>query len=283
MTGSLVAMATASVLPHGAMTAKKKTHEKSIDDLSIDSDGDFKYEEDHLEGECSLTEGEEDPEAEVKADIQVRTNAPAPTRVNTENTRKPTTVLTFIRNYLSQMGMEKTLDCFQTEWTEVTEKGLVDPEQVSPVPDVYIENQHLENQLMNARREREEYRQAAAASAETLLRAQKLRDVHRLQHKRVVQEKNRLIEELRRLQLQCSNNTPAVLRMKEKCQVALKQVMQVASERDKALGQMDSQSPQGVGAEEPSIKQSAASLIQPRPPTGPGRQSKGRSVKPTTP
>ncbi|XP_071341483.1 sperm-associated antigen 16 protein-like [Trachinotus anak] len=131
-----------------------------------------------------------------------------------------------------------------TEWTEMVQKGLVDAERVGVVPDVYIYNQRLESELKNARREREEYRLAASAAAETLVRVQKARDFHRLQHKRVVQEKNRLIEEMRKLKVQCNSYEPAVKRMNEKYQAVLKQTVLVTLERDEALKQANRRSAQ---------------------------------------
>lgn len=221
------------------MSATSKNQDKE-GFIPSESDDDFKYEEVYLEDDWSLTEGEEDLEATVKA-IQGRAEAnaaaaAAPRPNFSPVTHQPEAVDGFLRNFLFQMGMTETLDCFQTEWTEVVQKGLVDTKRVGTVPDVYTENQRLHRELKNAQREGEEYRRAASAAAETLVRAQKARDVQRLQHKRVVQEKNRLIEEMRRLKVQCDRYEPAVKRMNEKYQAVLKQTMLVTLERDKAVG-----------------------------------------------
>lgn len=214
------------------MSAAQKKHDN--ESVQTESDDDFQYEEVSLDDDWSLTEGEEDLEATVKA-IQdraevARAAAPRPGPV----THQPVAVDDFLRSFLSQMDMTETLECFQTEWTEMAQKGLVDIERVGVVPDVYTENKRLENELKNAHRDRDEYRLAASAAGETLAKVQKARDFHRLQHKRVVQEKNRLIEEIRKLKVQCDNYEPAVKRMNEKYQAVLKQTMLVTLERDKA-------------------------------------------------
>uniref|UniRef100_A0A3P8U5M1 Sperm-associated antigen 16 protein n=1 Tax=Amphiprion percula TaxID=161767 RepID=A0A3P8U5M1_AMPPE len=193
---------------------------------------DFKHKEGSLEDERSLTEGEEYVEAAVKA-IQDR----AIQRPNTHNIHQPPAVSDFLRNFLFQTGMTETLNCFQTEWTEMVQKGLVDADRVDVVPDVYTENQRLERELKHARREREEYRQAVSVAAETLVRAQKARDLQRLHHQRVIQEKNRLIEEMRKVKVQCDSYEPALKRMSEKYQAVSRQVLLGALEKDKALGQ----------------------------------------------
>ncbi|XP_029979633.1 sperm-associated antigen 16 protein-like [Sphaeramia orbicularis] len=220
-------------------SAKINTLEEA-QNAPTDSDDGYEYEEVPIEDEWSLTEGEEDLEATVKA-IQDRAQASAATST-ASNTSRPETVDQFLRNFLLQMGMKDTLDCFQTEWNEMIQRGQLDAGRVEVVPDVYIENLRLESDLKNAQRERDEYRQASSAAADTLARVQKTRDFHRLQHKRVVQEKNRLIEDMRKLKVQCDNYEPAVKRINEKYQTVLKQTMLMTRERDKALGQVSRQS-----------------------------------------
>lgn len=220
------------------MSTADKTQEN--DEVTSTESDDFKYEELSLKDDWSLTEGEEDLEATVKA-IQGREKAiAAASRPNVSHiTQQPEAADFFIRKFLYQMGMTETLDCFQTEWPEMVQKGLVDMSSFCAVPEVYTENQLLYGELKNAQQEREEYRRAATAAAETLARAQKARDLQRLQHKRVVQEKNRLIEEMRRLKVQCDRQEPAVKRMNEKYQAVLKQTMQVTLDGDKAAAQLD--------------------------------------------
>lgn len=59
------------------------------------------------------------------------------------------------------MKMEKTLDCFQTEWYENLEKGRLQIEDISVVPDVYLKNQQLDHDLKHYRSQMEKYKEAA--------------------------------------------------------------------------------------------------------------------------
>ncbi|XP_033964946.1 sperm-associated antigen 16 protein-like [Pseudochaenichthys georgianus] len=216
------------------MSADKKVKEKVS--LSESEDG-FQYEEVSLGDDWSLTEGEEDLEATVKA-IQERAEAAAALRKTAPSTpQKQEAADDFLRTFLVHMNMTETLDCFQTEWTEMVQRGGLDTEKIGLVPQVYTENQSLTGELETAQREMEEYRRAAAAGALTLERVQRNRDFHSLQYKRVVQEKNKLIEEMKKLTVQCNNYEPEVKRMNEKYQTVLKQTMLVALEKDKALGE----------------------------------------------
>lgn len=259
------------------MSTANKNQERD-EETSTESD-EYKYEELSLEDDWSLTEGEEDLEATVKT-IQGREEAAAASRPSVSNiTHQPEVADAFIRKFLYQMGMTETLDCFQTEWTEIVQKGLADTLRFYTVPEVYTEIQLLHGELKNAQQEREEYRRAATAAAQTLARAQKARDLQLLQHKRVVQEKNRLIEEMRRLKGQCDRQEPAVKRMNEKYQAVLKQTMQVALDGNKAVGLAKSAqhdvdfcwgtSEEGTAnrTEEKSLNRTTHYVIHPRPPT----------------
>lgn len=223
------------------MSASKNNQEKEED-----ADDEFKYEEVSLEDEWSLSEGEEDLEATVKA-IKHRAEAIARTVPGanvSSDIKQPQTVDDFLRNFLHQSGMTETLDCFEAEWTELVQKGLVDAERLGVVPNIYSENQRLDSELKNAKQDRETYERAASAAADTLLRVQKARDFHRMRHKRVQQEKSRLIEEMRKLKVQCDNYEPVVNHMNEKYRAVLRQTVMVTLERDKALAQVNCPSAQ---------------------------------------
>ncbi|MBN3324958.1 SPG16 protein, partial [Atractosteus spatula] len=203
-----------------------------------DSEDDYQYEEVAADDEWSLTEGEEDLEAAVKAlreQTEGTQTVPKTPSALQSLSRKPEVVDDFLRNFLIKMGMRKTLDCFQTEWYEMEQRGL---QQVGFVPDAYTHNQLLGNRIKSLEKERESYRQAAFKAGEALVKLQKERDFHRMQHKRVVQEKNRLTEDLRRLKKHYASYEPALRQLKDKYQAALKQKMLIGLERDRAVGQI---------------------------------------------
>lgn len=271
------------------MNAASKNRRKEDVSVPADSDEDFKDEDVSLGDELSLTEGEEDLETTLKA-IQGRAEANSravPWTNITPSTHQPT-VVDFIRNFLVRKGMKETLNCFQAE---MSRNGMLDAEHAELIPGVYLENQRLESELKNARRENEEHRLGASVAADTLVKIQKARDVHQLQHKRVAQEKNRLIEEMKKLKLQCDSYEPALKRMHEKYQKVSKQVMLITLERDKALRQLNRQSDQQdsslCGGEEGHVDgTSVKKTSQARPPAAQGhpkRQSRVQKVKQKAP
>lgn len=60
---------------------------------------------------------------------------------------KPEVVDDYVRNFLVRMGMFKTLDCFQSEWYELQQKGMLGDDFSVNVPDVYTQNSILETDV----------------------------------------------------------------------------------------------------------------------------------------
>ncbi|KAL2094270.1 hypothetical protein ACEWY4_008989 [Coilia grayii] len=228
------------------METKLKTAEEAADGpfylekvyIPQDSEDDYQYEEVMADDDISLTEGDEDLEAAVNAvrDLTDDTDTKKVSSAKQSISHIPETVDDFLRNFLLKMGMTRTLDCFQTEWFEMQQKGLLKIGQVDFVPDAYSHNQILDNELKNVQKERDSYRQAALKAAETLVKLNKERDFHRMHHKRVVQEKNRLIEDIKALKKHYASYEPALRQLTGKYQASLKQKMLVSLERDRALG-----------------------------------------------
>ena len=60
---------------------------------------------------------------------------------------RPAVVDDFIRNFLIARKMERTLDSFNTEWYEKQAKGQLQEEDVGVVPDIYLRNLDLDEQV----------------------------------------------------------------------------------------------------------------------------------------
>uniref|UniRef100_A0A8D0GFU2 Sperm-associated antigen 16 protein n=1 Tax=Sphenodon punctatus TaxID=8508 RepID=A0A8D0GFU2_SPHPU len=150
----------------------------------------------------------------------------------------PEVVDDFICNFLIRMRMNRTLNCFQTEWYELMQKGVFEPKDAGFVPDVYNHNQHLESENKWLKKELENYKLAANKAKEAMLKIQKQRDFHRMHHKRVVQEKNRLINDIKRLKTHYASYEPMLRQLSEKYQAVLRQKMLTSLERDRAVGQV---------------------------------------------
>uniref|UniRef100_A0A8V5GJI9 Uncharacterized protein n=1 Tax=Melopsittacus undulatus TaxID=13146 RepID=A0A8V5GJI9_MELUD len=145
----------------------------------------------------------------------------------------------FFCNFLVRLGMSRTLDCFQTEWYELVQRGLLTAKDIESVPTVYIRNQQLEAENMQLKKDLENYKHAANKAKEAFLKMQKERDFHRMHHKRVVQEKTRLICDIKRLKAHYASYEPVLKQLTEKYQTALRQKMLTTLEKDRAVGQVN--------------------------------------------
>uniref|UniRef100_A0A673SVB6 Sperm associated antigen 16 n=1 Tax=Suricata suricatta TaxID=37032 RepID=A0A673SVB6_SURSU len=188
----------------------------------------------------SIPEGEEDLAKAIKMVQETATDTQILEQKTVLPSKQPLpeVIEDFLCNFLIKMGMTRTLDCFQSEWYELIQKGLTELRDLGTVPDVYTQNMLLENENKNLKKELKHYKQAANKAREDLLKTQKERDFHRMHHKRVVQEKNKLINDLKGLKLHYASYEPTIRVLHEKHHTLLKQKMLTSLERDRAVGQI---------------------------------------------
>ncbi|XP_015756915.1 PREDICTED: sperm-associated antigen 16 protein-like, partial [Acropora digitifera] len=108
------------------------------------------------------------------------------------------------------------------------------------------------------------FKEAAERAKQTFVRLKKERDFHRMHHKRVVQEKNRLITDLKRLKKHYSTYEPTLQTLKHKYEVAMKEKMLTKLERDRAVGKMTGlqTAPHQVAAIPADITQGASESLR---------------------
>ncbi|KAL2916767.1 hypothetical protein HK105_203546 [Polyrhizophydium stewartii] len=148
-------------------------------------------------------------------------------------TKHPEVIDDYIRNYLSSKGLVKSLEAFQNEWYEFQQKERLAPEDVTIVPDVYQQNQELADALQKLRVDVETYKEIANKARATYDKLRKERDFHRMHHKRVVQEKNKLIADIKRLKKHYENYEPTLKQLQHKYEMAMKEKMLTKLERDR--------------------------------------------------
>nr|XP_033802627.1 sperm-associated antigen 16 protein isoform X2 [Geotrypetes seraphini] len=207
------------------------------------SEDDYQYEEVPADDDFSLPEGDEDLEKAMKTvqqkteDLQLHSQRSILTSKQ-PIPHKPEVMDDFVRNFLIKKGMTQTLECFQTEWYEMLHKGLLSSEDVEFVPDIYSHNQILDVEIKSLRKELEQYKEAASKAGHIILKLQKERDFHRMHHKRVAQEKNRLINDIKRLKTHYASYEPLLRQLHEKYEMLLRQKMLTSLERDRVVGQI---------------------------------------------
>ena len=235
-------------------------------ELSDDSDDDFKYDELKADEFAGLEEedmeyigadgaedaglddgatGDEDLEtalASIKAasaTVRPPHAGDASLRRHPQTAVRPSVVDDFIRNFLIARKMDRTLDSFNTEWYEKQAKGQLKAEDIGVVPDIYMRNLELDEQVKTLQIEVEKMKEIASKAQGTWDKFRKERDFHRMHHKRVVQEKNKLVVDMKRLRKHYSAYEPTMAQLREKYELAMKEKMLMRLERDRMSSKVE--------------------------------------------
>lgn len=201
-----------------------------------DDGEEFEYEEVDVPSDDEEDEPAEETFANAMRTMQLQQSKDAPPAVKPVVTRLPEVIDDFVRNYLVKAGLERTLDCFETEWyekkAELVQKGGEGIDSLL-VPDVYQQNAKGMEELAMVKEELEKTKNVADKAKSVWEKLKKDRDYHKMSHQRVVQEKSKLITDIKRLQAQCSKYEPTIVELRHKYETCMKEKMLVRLDRDK--------------------------------------------------
>lgn len=229
-------------------------------EYSDDEEDEFKYEE--VVDSDDKADDDEDDLADALASLQVKQRGQDGTgqfswhMSNTITQVRPSVVDDFIRNFLIKAGMQRSLELFNIEWYELQSKGRIPPELSSAVPDIYLRNEELDQQARNLREQVDKMREVSARAQATWDKFRKERDFHRMHHKRVVQEKNKLIEDLKRLRGHMRSYEPTIEELKRRYDVAMKEKMLIRLERDRLKARVNVLEEQVASLSKPPAEES---------------------------
>ncbi|XP_061149993.1 sperm-associated antigen 16 protein [Syngnathus typhle] len=149
-----------------------------------------------------------------------------------EDNNIPEAVDDFIRNFLQKIGMARTLDSFEVEWYSSAHKLLTEPLLTAPPPpgvlvlsDALKHKQLLQSELVKVNRETDQFKQQVLSAGDSLVRLQRDRDLHRLHCQKLVADKSRLIEDIKRLKKRLAAYEPALRQLDDKYEIAMGQKM----------------------------------------------------------
>ena len=139
----------------------------------------------------------------------------------------------FIRNFLIRSRMFRSLDAFNTEFYELKARRALPGDELLRVPDAYSANARLEEEIAKLRVELVGAQELAGKAQASWDRFRRERDFHRMHHRRVVQEKNKLIVDLRRLKTHYDQYEPTIAELRTKYELAMKEKALMRLERDR--------------------------------------------------
>jgi sperm-associated antigen 16 protein len=184
----------------------------------------------------------------------------------------PTVADDYIRNFLLRCGMHRTLDAFNTEWFELRSRGKLPSDDPLAVPDLYAQNERLSATVTRLQLELGHAQELAARAQATWEKLRRERDFHRMHHKRVVQEKNRLIGDMKRLKTHFQTYEPTIRDLRTKYEAAVRERMLVKVERDKMAARLAAADAHGKVAEDAAVPAPPAVASAP-----PGRSAAAHS------
>jgi len=151
----------------------------------------------------------------------------------------PCVIEDFVRNFLLRSGMFRTLEAFQAEWFEkkcTHEENIgITNEESSIVPNVYAKNELLNDKVVNLTRQADKTKSDYNKLKEEYEKLGKERDFHRMHHRRITQEKDKLLNDIKRQSLHYKNYEPTLKELRKKYEIAMKEKMLSNLERDRAV------------------------------------------------
>lgn len=159
---------------------------------------------------------------------QVKDDAPQPKVIQRQEM-----IDDYIRNFFLKHGLNKSLEAFQREWYEISQKGKIRLDDQDKVPDIKVKNQHLEEKIGKLKKELEQAKVSADSAKATWDKLRKEKEYHMQHHKRVLSEKEQLfsdIDKLKKLHLEYEQKYE---QLKSKYEAATKEKMLIKMERDR--------------------------------------------------
>ena len=139
----------------------------------------------------------------------------------------------YIRNFLIRARMFTALDAFNTDWYEFKARRALPGAELLKVPDAHAANALLEANIATLRIELASAQDIAGRVQASWDRVRRERDFHRMHHKRVMQEKNKVITDLRRLKTHYEQYEPTMAELRSKYELAMKEKALMRLERDR--------------------------------------------------
>ena len=142
--------------------------------------------------------------------------------------------------------MFRTLETFQSEWfsmkftTETTnEVGIINDPECKLVPNVYAKNEMLSDKVINLTRQTEKLKTDLNNLKDDYEKLAKERDFHRMHHRRITQEKDKLLNDIKRQTMHYKNYEPSLKELRRKYESAMKEKMLSNLERDRAVAHLN--------------------------------------------
>lgn len=119
---------------------------------------------------------------------------------NPKTIKRAEVVEDFIRNFLTNSNLLKTLEEFNQEYSELSKKGRFNDNYLGPITDIYIKNAKLEEKLERMRRELEKANKNADEVKSNWESIRKELNFHKENYLKTIQEKENINGDIKTLE-----------------------------------------------------------------------------------
>jgi hypothetical protein len=119
---------------------------------------------------------------------------------NPKTIKRAEVVEDFIRNFLTNSKLFKTLEEFNQEYSELSKKGRFNDNYLGPITDIYIKNAKLEEKLERMRRELEKANKNADEVKSNWESIRKELNFHKENYLKTIQEKENINSDIKTLE-----------------------------------------------------------------------------------
>ena len=146
---------------------------------------------------------------------------------------RPVVVDDFIRNFLTQCGMTKSMNIFQQEWFELQKKGTFQDLGIGLITDITNKNARLEVKIAKMRTELETAKVIADDAKSTWEKLRKERDYHKTHQDRVNGEKLEISQTIKEIKVSHELVEDKIEEVKKKLLDTTKEKALLKLEKDK--------------------------------------------------
>lgn len=139
----------------------------------------------------------------------------------------------YIRNYLNKFGMNKSLNIFQLEWSQLQKKGSFHDNHIGLITDTENKNLKMEERVDKMKVELEKEQKKADKAKSTWLKLRKERDFHKTHTERVQKEKVQISDNIKKLIELQDQYEDKIKELKKKYEMTLKEKTLLKLEKEK--------------------------------------------------
>lgn len=153
------------------------------------------------------------------------------TKVNNKGER----LIDFIKNVLLQLELTKTLQSFQVEWRNRQSNDF----DICNLSSIFEENEQLRQQIIDLEHDLNNEREMNTKAGQMYDELKKKRDFHRSHHRRLENEKKRLLRDLNREKKKLQDIQPTIDEIQTKYKNALRAKSALEIDHDRQSGKLE--------------------------------------------